>query len=299
MVVLVILAVIVVGVFGVVISQNKAYHSEEAIIEMQTNAQIALQRISRLIRMTGFGCKDSFGNDFTSGNLATEPTEGTLQGVAPNPTTSLLIINNQGVNAIATPDQLTLVCAFKYVGKITAIPAPNQITLDVLGGTLSSAEPEKASIYLYPSTTQTYETISNITGNIITTTNSVQPQVNDQVYQVQAYTIRLVNGHLRLDENIDPSTASLDIAENIEDLQFQYGVDTDSDGHLDAWVDAPATIRQIKAIRIFILAMGTNPDLDYTDRNTYTLAGTTIGPFNDHFHRYLLRTTIMMRNLNY
>jgi len=293
MVVLVILAVIVVGVFGVVITQNKAYHSEEAIIDMQANAQIAMQRISRVIRMTGFGCKDSFGTDFVSGNLTTQGD------VAPNPTTSLMIVSNQGVNAAATPDQLTIVSAFKYVGKITAIPAANQITLDSVGGTLNSGEPEKSYIFFYPSSPQTFETLTNITGNTITTSNNLDVQINDLVYQVQAYTIRLVNGNLRLDENIDPSSASLDVAENIEDLQFQYGVDTDNNGHLDSWVDTPANIRQVKATRIFILARTANPDREYTDHNTYTLAGTTIGPFNDHFHRYLLETTIMMRNLNF
>jgi prepilin-type N-terminal cleavage/methylation domain-containing protein len=296
MVVLVILALIVVGVFSVVITQNKAYHSEEDIIDMQMNAQVALSEIIRTVRMAGFGCKDSFGTDFVSGNLATKGD------VAPNPTTDLVSITNQAVGSPATPDQMTIVSALRYVGQITAIPAGNQITVDNLGNLEDDdTSIEKSYIFISPHADQSFNTIDaiNSTTKTITTYENLNVQVNDLVYQVQAYTIRLVNGNLSLEGNVDASTANMEIAENIEDLQFQYGIDTNNDGTVDSWADNPADITQIKAARVFLLARTANPDREYTDRNIYTLAGVNVGPFNDNFHRYLLETTIMMRNLNF
>ncbi len=304
MVVMVILAVIIVGVFGVVVTQNKAYHSEEDIIEMQANAQMALQRLNRLIRLAGYGCKDSFGTNMASGNLATKGD------VAPNPLTSLLLVN--GLNDYNNDndysnekdpgtDDLTIVSAFKYLGKVIAVPAGNQVTLNVIG-TLKADDVDIAKSYFYvsPAADQRFHIADNVTGNTITSHDFINAQVNDPVYQVQAFTIRLVAGNLRIDDNVNSSTASLDVAENIENLQFQYGIDTDNDGHLDSWVDNPsANLRQVKAVRVFILARTPNEDRDYTDKKTYNLGSTSVGPFNDGYHRYQLSTIIMMRNLNF
>jgi prepilin-type N-terminal cleavage/methylation domain-containing protein len=314
MVVMVILGIIVVGVLGMVITQNRAYHTEEAIIDMQMNANVAMDRISRIIRMSGFGCKDSFGSDLASGNLATHDDANDAEDAA-NPVTALFNITDHDVAAAGqtrTPDILTVVAAYRYVGTVTGDGSGGTLAVNnpVLSLTLNSIgnltdntveNGEKAYIYLLPSIDETFHTITAIAGNVITLADSVTAQVDDEVFQVQAYTIRLKDGNLRLDENIDPSTASLDVAENIEELQFQYGVDTDTDTDkcLDSWTDAPADISRIRAVRVFILARTaheTKAD-EYTNTSVYRIAGTDVGPFNDHFHRYLLETTVYLRNL--
>ncbi|RLB66392.1 MAG: hypothetical protein DRH03_12255, partial [Deltaproteobacteria bacterium] len=63
MVVLVILSVISIGAITAITGQNKFYHSEEDLIEMQMASKVAMDRISFLVRMAGVGCRDSFGND--------------------------------------------------------------------------------------------------------------------------------------------------------------------------------------------------------------------------------------------
>ncbi|MEA3347994.1 MAG: PilW family protein, partial [Pseudomonadota bacterium] len=112
-----------------------------------------------------------------------------------------------------------------------------------------------------------------------------------------------------IDENIALSSTQLNVADNIQDLQFQYGIDTGTDGQIDSWVDNPTDITQIRAIRVFILARTGKIDKEYTDTKTYTLAGGTVGPFTGtdsanlntykHVHRYLLESTITVRNRNF
>ena len=291
MVVLVILGVVSIGAITSITNQSKVYHSEEDILDMQMNARIAIQRICNTIRIAGYGCKDSFGPNLIAGSLATKGD------VAANPLSNLFVIND---NDSPTPDSLTLVAASRYAGTITAVPAANQITLNGLRANLdtNSVEAAKSFIFVSPRESNIYQTITGITSTTLTLQNPLMATIGDEVYQVQAFTLRITNNNLRIDDNVDTSSTNLEVAENIVDLQFQYGIDNNDDGAIDNWVDNPATIRQIKAVKIFILARTSKIDREYTDRKTYTLAGVTVGPFNDNFHRHLLESTIFIRNLN-
>ena len=319
MIVLVILGIVTVGAMTAIISQSRVYHSEEKIIDMQMNARVAMDRICFLLRMAGVGCEDNFGDNLTNGSLVTNGD------VAANPLSSMFTITN---NAPSTPDQLTLVGAVRHVGSITSIPANNQIKVDShdpkLGTTVA-----KSYIFISPNDENRYEIISADDGTTLTLAtsldndrkteilNALSAGVDLDVYQVQAFTIRLVDTpinnrpplrSLRIDGNIVGSSTQLDVADNIQDLQFQYGLDTDNDGQVDSWSDNPATIAQIKAVRVFILARTGKIDKEYFDRKTYTLAGVTVGPFTGtdptdlntykHVHRYLLESTIVVRNRN-
>lgn len=79
------------------------------------------------------------------------------------------------------------------------------------------------------------------------------------------------------------------VAENIEQLEFRY---LDEDGNVTA------TLADIRAIQISILAVASNPDQNFTNTMTYTTAsGAVWGPYNDNLRRRLLITTVQCRNL--
>ncbi len=317
MIVLVILGIVSVGTITAITSQSKVYHSEEDLIDTQMNARIAADRITFLLRMAGVGCSDSFGNKLDSGNLATNGD------VAANPTTSMFVINN---NSVGTPDQLTLVGAVRYVGFITSITDASNIKLQCNETPKIDGTATKKYIFITPQDENRYRTISGISGTTtptLTLSTSLavdeKKELNDNltagvdvdVYQVQVFTIRLVNNSLRIDDNISGSSTQMDVADNIQDLQFQYGIDTTTpnpNGQIDTWVndltELPSPLpldplARIRAVRFFILARTSKTDREYTDNKTYTLAGVTIGPFNDHTHRYLLESTVAIRNRNF
>ncbi len=324
MVVLVILALIVVGVFGVVVIQNKAYHSEEAVIDMQTNAQVALQHISRLIRMAGFGCQENIN----SGNP--------IQVDASTSFSTVITATNLN-NA---PDSLTVVSGLRRVGIIDdgdSIPNEELITTtipisrDDSSKPLSdffddSTTPYKQYFYIFPSISNTFLSISGLNTTSITKTGTDTITVNEGyiVYSVRPYTIRLYTDTQGIPcLGIDDGSGIASYAENIEDLQFQYGWDADNNGSIDTteWQNAiPAgSEKLVRAVKIYILARSAQPDRDYIDLhddNTgiagkqYTLADHTItldaddsnglnSTYDQHFHRYLMETTIMVRNLSF
>lgn len=79
------------------------------------------------------------------------------------------------------------------------------------------------------------------------------------------------------------------IAENIQAIEFNY---LDEDGN------TTATLADIRAVEISILARTFRPDRNYTNNNTYTTpGGQTWGPYDDSFRRRFQSMMVQCRNV--
>ncbi len=319
MVVLVILGIVSIGAITAITSQNKVYHSEEDLIEMQMSAKVAMDRISFLLRMAGVGCRDSFGNNLKNGNMKVFKSD-VIYGTEKDTLEEMFVIDD---NSVGTPDQLTFAGAVRYVGQITSIPANDKFIMHCNETPKVSATPAKSNIFISPQDDNRLRPITAITSGVNPTVTfapvlsnidraeilnflNATPSVEAHVYQVQAFTIRVVTPpnsipSLRIDDNIDTSGIDLDIIDNVEDLQFRYGLDTDNNDTIDTWSDNPASIADIRAVRFFLLLRSAKRDREYNingDTKTYTLAGTDLD-FSDNFHRLLVESTVILRNSLY
>ncbi|MOA03349.1 hypothetical protein D3C78_1228500 [compost metagenome] len=90
----------------------------------------------------------------------------------------------------------------------------------------------------------------------------------------------------------------MSLVEGVEDLQLEYGIDSDSDGYPDEFVDQPASDkwRDVVAVRFHLLVRnleesrtGNAPD------KTYVLGSKTVTP-NDDFKRHVYSMTVRLRN---
>jgi type IV pilus assembly protein PilW len=83
------------------------------------------------------------------------------------------------------------------------------------------------------------------------------------------------------------------IAEGVENIQYEYGVDTTNDGTPDSYTAAPtaANWENVTSVKIFLLARNSESSAGYTDTKTYSLAsdGSTLSgtPFNDAYKRHV------------
>mgnify|MGYP001586905671 CR=1 FL=1 len=99
------------------------------------------------------------------------------------------------------------------------------------------------------------------------------------------------------------SMTTRSIAEGIENLQFEYGIDTNGDGTPESYSTAPATAdwQNVTAVKIFLLARNTEMSADYTDGKTYSLAsdGSALAgtPFGDHYKRHVYVATARANNI--
>jgi type IV pilus assembly protein PilW len=92
------------------------------------------------------------------------------------------------------------------------------------------------------------------------------------------------------------------IAEGIENMQIEYGIDNNDDGTPDTFSSATLAADDWKktvAAKVFLLARNTEPTAGYTDAKQYSLdsAGTLMPAFNDHYKRHAYTSTIMATNI--
>ena len=87
-----------------------------------------------------------------------------------------------------------------------------------------------------------------------------------------------------------------EIAEGVENMQIQYGIDANSDGVVESYVkaDAVADWKKIAAVRISLLVAG-NDENTASSKQKYTYDGALIEA-NDLRLRQVFTTTIGVRN---
>jgi type II secretory pathway pseudopilin PulG len=81
-----------------------------------------------------------------------------------------------------------------------------------------------------------------------------------------------------------------------------WAVDSNNDGRLDTDINGAAIGQtvlpaQIKGVRFWLLGRSHRVDAKYSDNRQYTVGGQQVGPFNDHYRRWLLSEIIHCRNL--
>ena len=100
-----------------------------------------------------------------------------------------------------------------------------------------------------------------------------------------------------LELGLDPaggglSMVNIPLAQGVENLQVDYGIDSDSDGVADTFVTSPASVADwtnVTEVKVSLLVRNPNPTRGYTDTKTYTLglAG-TVSPVAPTSGIYLL-----------
>jgi len=109
-----------------------------------------------------------------------------------------------------------------------------------------------------------------------------------------------------------PRIVDQEVLPGIEDLQVQFGVDTDIDGtpnrgSIDRYVEpgdpilnpaSPAFIpdAQILAVRLWVRVRAERPENGFTDTTNYVYADQNVAAPNDAFRRVLVSKTIYVRN---
>ncbi len=98
-------------------------------------------------------------------------------------------------------------------------------------------------------------------------------------------------------------SAAQTVADGIEDIQFQIGVDKNNDGGVDAYVN-PSNMTDILwaqavSANVYIMAQATTSDLSFNDTRTYTYPDRVYSPADrgrQKYHRKLYETTVTLFN---
>lgn len=99
------------------------------------------------------------------------------------------------------------------------------------------------------------------------------------------------------------------LVEGIENIQLEYGLDTNGDSVPDATSADPGTYNgcaddacyvanwlNVLTVNVHLLSRATEPTPGYADAKTYPLGGVAVGPFGDGFKRHAYSQTIRFNN---
>lgn len=108
-------------------------------------------------------------------------------------------------------------------------------------------------------------------------------------------------------EMVDGALRVISIAEGVENLQVEYGLDTNADGRPDSFNTmgsgvingtAPNVWQNVVSARLHMLTRGTEPTSGYVDVRTYSMGpDVSITPAADRFKRSLMTTTVRLVNV--
>ncbi len=107
---------------------------------------------------------------------------------------------------------------------------------------------------------------------------------------------------LKMAEFVDGVTTTRPLVEGIENMQFDYGIDTTGDGAPDSYTTSPAGTewKDVMAVRINILARNIEKTSSYRDTKSYRLSAVpgvaTVPATNDSFKRHAYNQLVRVIN---
>lgn len=315
------------ALFAAFRSQSNLAAKEEELLSLQLNMRAANARLSSIIRHAGLGSRDSFSSN--------NPAE--MQGKDPLMSDSLQITSfvshiqdqkTQGQDL--RPDSVILVQAFKKVAHVDSLLTDKKIELNTKNPSPSITLGEDFKRYLsfFPHLQgNRFYTAQEVDQREITLNRELDfagldPEEEEiGVYMVSPARIHLQQNTLQ-QQIFSYQTVPINrdqywnIADNFQDLQFQYSLDGKT------WWDevADQDLQDIRKIRFWILGKSQNPvpeaqeqtfelrdrqenlaDPDHMcleddpDAEQYCLIYKA-GPFNDGYVRMLSRGEVTLRN---
>lgn len=99
-------------------------------------------------------------------------------------------------------------------------------------------------------------------------------------------------------DDATPSMSTECLARGIENMQIEYGLDTDLDGDPNVFITGPTQLQMqtVVAARIFLLARSVDNDVGYNNDKTYNLSNAPAYTPADTFHRRVMSLTVGIKN---
>ena len=321
MIALVLGLLILYGAVSLFINNQRVYKDTNSMGRLQENARFALNLLIKDIRNTGYlGCPDNanlLDNKIIAASAADNiwNVSNTIEGLEgtgnwqPSNTTVLNPIKLRG-------DGIT-VRYLQPIAQLSVAMTSNESALSVpsTGYVISLLQTGAAAAIGDCRSVDIFNVSQNSTPSanplIIDYNNSLNTQTNSAVILSKAYpegsqVFRLVaNRYYVADLNGIPSlyrvteNSSEALVEGIENLRFLYGVDNDSNGSVDNYVDAGAVTNwgNVISVEIALLARTINEDnRGQLNTKTYQLLDINYNPTDDRHRRRVFTSTVQIRN---
>ena len=297
--------VVMSGVITLFAQSQRSFKIDKNIAGMQAEARFALQEIGRDLRMGGF-VSDPLNpaSIFPHAGLAV----GTDCGVAaqPNWIYSLRDAVTGELNTLTTVDNATAATA--TAGYSCIAGGELRPTTDVLGAkrvvgnTTAVANLLPGAVYIRANGSFGRMYITGAAAGVPVPFNDWE--YRPHIYYIRNFSNVAGDGIPSLCRKVlawgaPPTMETECIAQGVEDLQVEFGLDPDGDGNVNSYLPNPTLTQMQQAIsaRVYLLVRTVEADFSYTDARSYAVSNAPAYAPGDNFHRRLYEITVPVYNL--
>lgn len=305
-----VLSLLLAGAVATTFATNrKSFSRDENIQRMQDDARHAMRELSFELGMAGHFANlldPRLISSDTSLTIATDcgPT-GTpdwiyeVADAGTSETTSLTALDNV--------DGSTANAAFSCIGSTEFQDGTDVIAIKRVAGA-ESATNTTGSVYLRSNGTLGVLMKEPVSAAGATLVSATPPAtIENWEYRPSIYYIRnfadtagdgIPTLCRKVLDDVTPSMSTECLARGIEDMQIEYGLDTDLDGDPNVFITGPTQLQMqtVVAARIFLLTRSVDADVGYNNDKTYNLSNAASYTPADTFHRRVMSLTVGIKN---
>jgi type IV pilus assembly protein PilW len=301
--------------FGV---QRQRFATEEQIIEIQQNGRVAMEFLSREVRMAGFwGCSTPGVFTNTLRGQATDilyrmfPVEGLNNVAAGNSygakggTDILFLSYANGESRMSIKTDMGSNTDPIHVSTHGLVAVGDIVVISDCSHT-SVFQVTNVDVAADGNDTLRHDDNSTVSGSAQVPGNQTADLAHQ--YGNGSFAYPMIAKHywvtsdntLRVNGNTNP------IAQNIENLQLEYGTDNNGDKSPDLWNNAAnvANWSSVIAVRIHIQTRTAKEEKGFTNTRTYSFQNmpgsvddrAQTGPYNDRYNRFVVERSVALRN---
>jgi type IV pilus assembly protein PilW len=300
LVALAITALLIIGAVTMYSQSRTTFRAAEAVARLQENARYAMSFIETDLRMANYWGLNSRPDYIQLGGVATNACQAgwatnILQFVEGyNGAKGLACIQNADYQNGSDVIVIRRAATDRETGNLTQ--SVLYIQTSRIQGTLFVAD-EDCSATDESCLPPGYLPPQSETHLLLTHAYYVSPDATGRNGVPSLRRVRLIAG---------PAAQSEEIIAGVEDMQFQFGVDTDNNATVEYYV-VPGTVipagARVVAVRVWLRVRSEEPDFTFRDERTYSYAGVNYTPGAagdaDRYRRLLVSKTIQLRNTRY
>ncbi|MEL7537461.1 MAG: PilW family protein [Pseudomonadota bacterium] len=288
-----------------VYTQNRAtYISNEQLARVQENAQFALDVIEPHIRLSSYWGQTSRWNDVDGAKTDLDNNPNNLTIPADNCDPGWPWDLEQAI--AAENNTYNLGCAPKHIA---------QTDSDVLitrHASVATAAPTAGRIQIRSSRTRAQLFSNGVEPNLGGGATELTYDLSVNAFYV-AERSDLFPDYPSLRRKVlrevggAPVIVDEEVAPGVENMQVQFGLDTDGDNSVDRYVDPDSVLMdpadpafilgtRVLTARLWLLVRAQAFETGVTDNRIYDFADVNLGAFNDRFRRLLVSKTVLLHN---
>ncbi len=295
------------GVISVYIDSKSNYQSEDELARIQENGRYALDLLKRELALAGF-----FGGNLNTGGIPPGTVTVDCSANWTLDTSEPLDFINDFASSLTTLNGITLGClnsadivAGTDIVAIKRTSGGFTLKNGVFNDGLTKADTSQWYLrmagfgdimeWTYIDSGEDFDAADVGLGSEVS-----YWEYNTNVFYIRNYSVDAGDNvpTLCAERLVGGGISNQCLIEGIEDMQIEFGVDTDGDSIPNQFKSAPtgAELDSSVVARIYLLVRSIDPVAGYTNEKTYSLGEKAVAAKNDGYLRRVFSTTIQMRN---